>query len=138
MTRPLHNPELLREISELKQRVTTLERRLDADRLADLHDGVTWYMDGLLTLKEWGGWPCPDSRRLAVVEANLIITGATDTVAAINRNGTEAVEITLPASKDARTGTVSVRMNPGDILTAETTTIGDDAEGLSLTARFVP
>lgn len=138
MTRVIGNPDPMRTISELKQRVTNLERRLDNEIRQRLDLGTTWYMHEL-ELTEWGPWRCPDRRRLSSIQAELLVPGSTTTTVHLNLNGTSLGSVSLASGDDFDIEPLSRQLNPDqDILTAETTSLGTGASGLRLTARFAP
>lgn len=137
MTRALPNPDPMRAISEVKVRVTNLERRLDTLARMTPGLGVTWYIEAPL-VHEWGKWTPPASMRVNSIVAMLMVAGTTTTTVHLNKNGASVGSVSFTSGETGpRTVTVSELLNPdSDELTAELTAVGTNAEGVTLTARF--
>jgi hypothetical protein len=136
MTRSLTPPDVPGAISALNKRVTDIERRLDRLIRQIPDPGVTWYVHDPQP-QEWGPWESAIARRVSVVVFHLLTPGSTATDAQLNINGSTVASVSLAGGMTRQKVTISKALSPDeDYMTAEVTTVGAGAGGLSITARF--
>lgn len=137
MTAGLVPPEVAREMSDLKKRVSDLERQLGEVLRGALDHGLPFNLAGPLEVTESVPWTPRFLTRAVDVVALLGVAGSTATSFEVRKNGSPVATITLEAGEVFRRSTISVPLTADtDLLTVAITVVGTDAEDLDVIVRF--
>lgn len=133
MTGKLLPPELEREVSGLKKRVSDLEKKLDRRLAAKDVDEAIFYFDGILAAVTSGVWRPRRARRVSDWMIALVEPGSTPTVLWVLKNGENVLTITIPAGTLEIEETTPVHVRPGfDRLQIQIASAGIDAFDLTV------
>lgn len=131
MTQANQEPTPERAVSGLRGRVTNLERKLGVD-LTTYRPDTVFSLGGPIYVSESSPYPVPNKRRYKRVAMALTVVGSTSTTIHVNVNGSSVASFTLAASQQYQDNSLSLPVEPGDLVTVEITDPGDDAEGLTV------
>lgn len=138
MSAKLLAPDIRRIIEDFGRRIAILERRITGEPAAidDSHSIIFSHSGTVLAstsppARVWKGG------NLTVLAVTFGTAGSTDTVIAVERNGTTVATVTVPASTEAYNGTVSARyVADVDTLSLTVTSAGTGAADMTAEARF--
>lgn len=137
----VHNlpPEIAREVSDLKQRVSDLERLLRGVDIETLTRPETIFsLPGAVDAMSSGRWYSPDGQSIRQFLASIDVTGASDTRVHVYRSGdgTPVANILIPAGQHVGGVTVGVDLTADtDWLTVAVVEAGAGAQRLVVQAR---
>lgn len=120
-----------RAVSGIKGRLTDLERQLGID-VRNYRPDTLFTLGGPLYVSESSPYPVPSKRRYKRVAMALTVAGSSTTTAQVKVNGAGVGSFSLPAGQAYSDNTLSLLVEPGDLVTVALTTAGDDAEGLTV------
>lgn len=138
MTQGLLPPEIAREISRLKKRVSDLEREL-GDLLRGARDhGLPFVIDGPVIVRESPPWTPRFTTRAVDVIALLGTPGTSSTSIEVRKNGSPVgAGLSLgPDETVKRFSLSSAFAADEDLLTVAVTVAGSGAEDLDVIVRF--
>lgn len=129
MTRPQIPAEFRSFAETVKQRVTTLERRLNR-ALDELTDTTTFTLPGSVSVSESGRLPFLGGKTAKTIAATLSTPGSDATVVELRRSGDQVATLTIPAGSTDATIGVTVAFGVSDWATVACTTAGGGATNL--------
>jgi hypothetical protein len=137
--------ELYRRLVMAESRVTSLERQLAIDLgtglIAPLGRAtlyVPFTMPGRVRLATFPAYRVPFDCTLTTTWANLTVASSSGAVTIRLNVGASDYDTTITATNTSATATFTAALSAGDLVIAETTATGTDAEDLSLLAALVP
>lgn len=137
MSEYLKKPTQAGQISNTKSRVHTIERRLrDQPRKPAVYI-AKWSLGGPLYESESGFEVHPSGGILIRVYATLLIAGTTTTTLSFKKNGSIFTTLNMTSGLVFNETMISVPFAASaDLLNVEITTVGDDAETISVFGEF--